>query len=97
MKQHMNEMPTLMKLVLINIERINEIDRTGENQKLDQTTKTSNPSKGNCIMENVDGMDDIKHRWTKWHWWKYQLDKVDMNEIDKTCDSNDKDEIWHYG
>jgi len=58
----MNEMPTLMKLVLINIERINEIDRRSENQKLDQTNKTSNPSKGNCIMENVDGMDDIKHR-----------------------------------
>jgi hypothetical protein len=55
----MNEMPTLMELVLINIERINEIDRTGENQKLDQTNKTSNPSKGNCIMEKVD---DIKHR-----------------------------------
>jgi hypothetical protein len=61
---------------------------------LDQTNKTSNPSKGNCIMEKVD---DIKHRWTKWHWWKYQLDKVDMDEIDKTCDSNDKDEIWQYG
>jgi hypothetical protein len=45
----------------------------------------------------VDDMDDIKHRWTKWHWWKYQLDKVDMDEIDKTCDSNDKDEIWQYG
>ncbi len=55
----MNEMPTLTKLVLINIERINEIDRTGENQKVDQTNKTSDPSKGNCIMEKVD---DIKHR-----------------------------------
>jgi hypothetical protein len=71
----MNEMPTLMKLVLINIERINEIDRTSENQKLDQTNKTSIPSKGNCIREKVD----------------------DMDEIDKTCDSNDKDEIWQYG
>lgn len=58
----MNEMPTLTKLVLINIERINEIDRTGENQKLDRTNKISNPSKGNCIMEKVDDMDDIKHR-----------------------------------